>query len=309
MSHPLEFRDSTRAEESVRSGSTTFGPTIHLLVVDMQVDFCDPAGALYVPGAEGDLQRLVRFIHAHGELIRGITCSLDSHLPFQIFHPAWWVDAEGHHPPPFTVVRYDDIRDGRWVPAMEPEWSARYVESLQKRARKELTIWPYHCLIGSPGHALAPEMMAAVLWHSLARGCQPTWWMKGSIPGTEHYSILRPEIPVPGHPEGATGREVLDLLGAADYLVVAGEAKSHCVLETVEDLVEAFVDRPDLLERICVLEDCTSAIRHPDVDSETATDERFAEFARKGIRLLRSTDPLPPPIVTDTPTRTAPGKR
>ena len=27
---------------------------IHLLVIDGQVDFCDPSGALYVPGADDE---------------------------------------------------------------------------------------------------------------------------------------------------------------------------------------------------------------------------------------------------------------
>jgi nicotinamidase-related amidase len=29
----------------------------HLLVIDPQVDFCDPSGSLYVPGAEDDMGR------------------------------------------------------------------------------------------------------------------------------------------------------------------------------------------------------------------------------------------------------------
>jgi nicotinamidase/pyrazinamidase len=268
-------------------------PGIHLLVVDMQVDFCHPAGALYVPGAREDLQRLIRFIYRQAGQITDITCSLDSHLPFQIFHPAWWVDSRGTHPPPFTIIRYDDVIDGRWRPVLEPEWSVRYTRSLQQQARKELTIWPYHCLIGSPGHSLDPDLLSAILWHSLARGSQPNWWIKGSIPKTEHYSIVRPEIPVPEHPLSTKSQDLLDLLTASEYIFIAGEAKSHCVLETVEDLVEEFADRQDLLQRIYLLEDCTSPIRHPDIDYETVTDRRFADFVRKGIHVTRTTDPLP----------------
>ena len=268
-------------------------PGIHLLIVDMQVDFCHADGALSVPGAREDLQRLIRFIRRRAEQIAGITCTLDSHLPLQIFHPAWWADRNGEHPPPFTVIGHEDVVDGTWVPLLEPEWSARYTRSLQRLGRSELTVWPYHCLIGSPGHCLDPDLLAAVLWHSLARGTQPNWWMKGSIPGTEHYSILRPEIPVPGHPLGTGGRELLDLLEASDSIFIAGEAKSHCVLETVEDLVEEFADRPDVLGRIFVLQDCTSSIRHPVIDYEAATNARFAQLARRGIHLVDSTDPLP----------------
>ena len=266
---------------------------VHLLVVDMQVDFCHPAGALYVPGAQDDLRRLIQFIYRRAGQITEITCSLDSHLPLQIFHAAWWADRTGAHPPPFTVISHDDVIDRRWVPLLEPAWSAAYTASLQRQGRYDLTIWPYHCLIGSPGHLLDPELLSAVLWHSLARGAQPHWWMKGSIPKTEHYSILQPEIPVPEHPQSRKSRDLLDLLGAADYLFIAGEAKSHCVLETVEDLVEEYIDRSDVLKRIFVLEDCTSSIRHPAIDYETIANRRFARCARTGIRLVKSTDPLP----------------
>ena len=268
-------------------------PGVHLLIVDMQVDFCHADGALSVPGAREDLQRLIRFILRNAEQISGITCSLDSHLPLQIFHPAWWADRNGEHPPPFTMIGHEDLVDGTWVPLLEPEWSAQYTRSLRRLGRNELTIWPYHCLIGSPGHCLDPDLLTAVLWHSLARGTQPTWWMKGSIPGTEHYSILRPEIPVPGHPLNTGCRELLDLLETSDLIFIAGEAKSHCVLETVEDLVEEYADRPDVLGRVFVLQDCTSSIRHPEIDYEALANARFAEFCQKGIHLVDSTDPLP----------------
>jgi nicotinamidase/pyrazinamidase len=272
---------------------------VHLLVVDMQVDFCHPTGALFVPGAQDDLRRLIRFIYRRAGRITDITCSLDSHLPLQIFHPAWWADSTGAHPPPFTIIRHDDVIDGKWTPLFEPEWSVRYTGSLQRQGRNDLTIWPYHCLIGSAGHLLDPELLSAVLWHSLARGSQPHWWMKGSIPKTEHYSILQPEIPVPEHPQGTRSRDLLDLLEASDYIFIAGEARSHCVLETVEDLVEGFADRPQILDRIYVLQDCTSSIRHPAIDYESITDRRFADLERNGIHLVNSTDPLPLQLVRD----------
>ncbi len=282
---------SEAARADLRPASQDHAKT-HLLIVDMQVDFCHSAGTLYVPGAQDDLKRLIRFIYRQAQYITNITCSLDSHLPFQIFHPAWWVDRAGRNPPPFTTITHDDAASGRWRPLLEPEWSVEYTRRLQEQAKKALTIWPYHCLIGSPGHSLDPELLSAVIWHSLARRTQPVLWTKGSIPRTEFYSVLQPEIHVPDHPGGGKSQELLDLLQSADRLLIAGEARSHCVLETVEDLVEEFSGRPELLGRMYVLLDCTSPIRHPSVDYEATTNERFAEFARKGVRLVRSTDEL-----------------
>ena len=71
---------------------------IMLLIVDMQVDFCHDGGALYVPGAQDDIRRLSQFIFNHAAALTDIVCTLDSHLPFQIFHPAWWADEAGNHP-------------------------------------------------------------------------------------------------------------------------------------------------------------------------------------------------------------------
>jgi nicotinamidase/pyrazinamidase len=284
-------------EIALQAGKVNLPPAdrlkIHLLIVDMQVDFCHTAGSLYVEGAQEDLQRLIRFIYRQAEHITSITCSLDSHVPFQIFHPAWWVDGSGNHPPPFTVITYDDVIKRKWQPQLEPEWSTQYTLRLREQAKKELVIWPYHCLTGSIGHTLDPELFSAILWHTLAWNSGLTWWNKGSIPQTEFYSIIQPEIPVPEHPQGGKSQDLLDLLEVSEYIFIAGEAASHCVLETVEDLVGEFGSQPEILESIFILEDCTSLIGHPEIDYAAITRQRFAEFARKGVHFVKSTDPLP----------------
>jgi nicotinamidase-related amidase len=264
-----------------------------LLIIDMQVDFCHAGGALYVPGALDDLRRLIEFIYTHAERISHITCSLDSHYPFQIFHPAWWVDAHGKHPAPFTIISAEEVEQGRWRPLFKPEWSSQYVQRLQEDAKKQLTIWPYHVPIGGVGNALDPELWSAVFWHSLARKSQPTWWTKGSIPQTEHYSILKPEIETPDEPQGTLSTGFVRALAEYDALLIAGEAESHCVLETAEDLVEAFQGRPDQLSKIHILQDCTSPVRHPEVDFHAMAQQRFSEYEKVGLRFINSTDPLP----------------
>lgn len=264
---------------------------VHLLIVDMQVDFCHEQGALYVPGAEGDIRRLIEFIFRHGHHITTITCTLDSHLPFQIFHPPWWADAEGNHPPPLTLITAADVETGRWRPLVKPQWSRTYVQRLEAKAKKRLTIWPYHVMIGGPGNALDTELWQAVQWHALARKSQPAWLRKGRVPQSEHYSAIQPEIPVPGHPQGGKQTAYLDMLRAADVVFVAGEAQSHCVLETLEDLVVEF--KRDQLQKVHVLSDCTSSVVHPEIDFEAMALERFAEFAEAGINFVESTDPLP----------------
>ncbi len=266
---------------------------IHLVIIDMQIDFCHAQGSLNVPGAVGDIQRTIEFIYNNAERITNITCSLDSHLPHQIFHPAWWADADGNHPAPFTMITYEDIKNGVWRPLVMPVQSTNYVKTLEEQAKKTLTIWPYHVMIGGIGNALDPELWTAVIWHSLARKTQPTWLTKGSIPQTEHYSIIQPEVPVPNHPLGGKNKAFLDTLDDADVVVIAGEAESHCVLETVEDLVEDFGSKLDALQKIYFLRDCTSPVQHPDVDFHAIALNRFADFEKKGVNFVDSTDKLP----------------
>jgi nicotinamidase/pyrazinamidase len=266
---------------------------IHLVIIDMQVDFCHEKGSLYVPGSIGDIQRTIEFIYNNADRITNITCSLDSHLPHQIFHPAWWTDADGNHPTPFTLISYEDIKTGKWRPLVAPVQSTNYVKKLEEDAKKTLTIWPYHVMIGSVGNALDPELYTAVIWHSIARKTQPTWLTKGSIPLTEHYSIIQPEVAVPNHPMGGKNKAFLDMLSDADTVIVAGEAESHCVLETVEDLVEDFSKKPDALQKIHFLRDCTSPVLHPDIDFHAIAMKRFAEFEKQGVNFIDSSDSLP----------------
>jgi len=266
---------------------------VHLMLIDMQVDFCHARGNLYVPGALADIRRTIEFIYRNAERITHISCSLDSHLPGQIFTPSWWIDQDGNHPAAFTIITWQDVQAGRWRPLVEPQWSVEYVRQLEQGHKKQLCIWPYHVQIGSLGHALDPELWSAVFWHSLARRTQPIWLTKGSVPLTEHYSILQPEVPVPDRPGGGKDQAFMRTLAQADYIIIAGEAESHCVLETVEDLVEEFGDRPEMLRKVLFLRDCTSPVLHPEIDFHAIALGRFAGFERMGVRFINSTDPLP----------------
>lgn len=264
---------------------------VHLLLIDMQVDFCHRQGSLYVPGAEADIRRLIEFIFSHAGQITAITCTLDSHLPFQIFHPNWWADSDGNHPDPFTLISHEDVQNGRWQPLVMPEFSQAYVAQLEQKAKKVLTIWPYHVLIGSVGNGLDAALWSAVTWHGLARQSQPAYLQKGRVPQSEHYSAIQPEIDIPEHPQGQLHQGVLDSLAAADYLLVAGEAASHCVLETLADLVKQW-SRPQL-ERVYVLRDCMSPVQHPEIDFAVMVEEQFAQFAEAGMQFVTSSDRLP----------------
>jgi nicotinamidase-related amidase len=261
--------------------------------VDAQVDFVHEDGALSVPGAVADTRRTIEWIYRHLGEITTIAASLDSHLPVQIFYPAWWVNHTGEHPAPFTLISWEDIETGRWFPTREKAWSETYVRLLETQAKKVLTIWPYHTMIGTSGHQITPALYESMIYHSAVRDSQPILLNKGSIAKTEHYSILEPEVKVPENPLGMLNMDFINLVHDHDLVYIAGQAKSHCVLETVHSLVNHFGEtNPDLLKRLRLLEDATSSVVHPDIDFDAMAREAFFSFQAKGIQLTSTQSPL-----------------
>lgn len=263
-----------------------------LLLVDPQVDFVHTDGALSVPGAVDDTRRTIEWLFAHAGAITAIAASLDSHIPTQIFFPTWWVDAAGNHPTPFTPISSEDVDRKRWRSLYERSWSMTYVHRLEADARKTLMIWPYHTLIGTPGHAVTPALYEAIAYHSAARQSQPRFLTKGSIPKTEHYSLREPEVKVPLHAEGDLNTMFLEHLASYDLIYVAGQAKSHCVLETVRSVMRYFADMPGEISKWRVLTDCMSSVAHPEIDFDALADEALARYADQGLKLVTSQDPI-----------------
>ena len=277
-----------------------------LLLVDLQRDFCLPAGALFVAGRSGDgavadNRRLVEFLYRNLSAITETVVTLDSHLPHQIFFPAFWVDADGRPLQPHRTVSVEQIAAGEarprpglaaWLsPAGEP-WLREQVEDycrrLEDQGRYSLYLWPPHCLLGSPGHCLAGVVEEARLFHAFARGAEAAVEVKGTFPLTEHYSVLRPEVVLAhdGRLIGEGSEALVSRLLAADRVVVAGQAASHCVRSTLEDLLELLRDRaPDRVERVWILEDCMSAVTVPDGAGGYAAD--FTEEARAALERCR----------------------
>ncbi|MFZ5471979.1 MAG: nicotinamidase, partial [Myxococcota bacterium] len=205
--------------------------------IDAQVAFCTPGASLFVPGAVEDTRRAIEWIYRNLGRLTALHFSLDTHRIFQIFHPAWWVDSEGRHPPPFTPIFHEEVRAGRWRPTSHPTESTEYTQKLEATGKYVLTIWPYHALLGGLSHALVPALMEAAIFHAAARG-QPTHFeMKGTHPLTENYSVLSPEVTeLGGQVVGGFNASFVERLMELDRVYVFGQAKSHCVLATLRDL-------------------------------------------------------------------------
>lgn len=263
---------------------------IFLLLIDAQVDFIHEDGALSVPGAIDDTRRTVEWMYDHMGEITTIGASLDSHVPIQIFHPPWWVDADGNHPEPFTTIPHEDVRSGKWRPLYLPEWSVTYTEKLEEDSKKILMIWPYHVLIGTPGQTLIPALYEAIAYHTIARQSQPVLLTKGTIPKSEHYSAVEPEVKVEDHPNGGLNTEFMDKLAEHDLIYIAGQARSHCVLETVSSMMRYYP--PEVVKKMRILSDAMSSVAHPEIDFDAMADETFGRFQEHGLTLTDTTEAI-----------------
>jgi len=285
-----------------------------LVLVDCQNTFCIPGHELFVAGRSGngaveDNVRLCEFIYRNLPLLTQIALTMDTHSAIQIFHPIFWVDEAGEHPAGAqTIITPDDVERGVWrvnpaiagsVPGRDYEWLSRYalhyVRALSA-GRYPLMVWPYHAMLGGVGHALVSAVEEAVFFHGIARAAPTRFEVKGSNPLTENYSVLSPEVldGPDGAPIATKNVTLIEHLLGFDAVIVAGQAKSHCVAWSVQDLLgEAQARDPDLAGRVYVLEDCTSPVVVPDVvDFTEAADEAFRRFAEAGMHLVRSTQPL-----------------
>jgi nicotinamidase-related amidase len=286
---------------------------IALLLVDIQNTFCLPDFELYVGGRSGtgavdDNRRLAAFIYTNLGRLTEITATFDTHQAIQIFHAIYLIDEDGRHPAPHTQVSAEDILSGRWQfnPAVahsldiSPEYGqeqlTHYIQQLEARQKYALTIWPYHSMLGGIGHALVPTIEEAVFFHTIGRSAQAEYIIKGANPFTESYSAIGPEVleDAAGKQLARKNDQVIRLVEQFDAVLVGGQAKSHCVAWTMEDLLSEIQARdPALAGKVYLLEDCTSPVVVPGViDYTPQADAAFQRFAAAGMHVVRSTDPL-----------------
>lgn len=233
---------------------------LQLLVIDPQIDFCDPNGALYVPGADEDMKRLSGLVQTLKGKLTDVHVTVDSHQKVDISHPIWWKDSSGATPSPFTIITADDMRNGKWT-TRQPSFFKRtlaYLEALETGGRYPHCIWPEHCLIGSEGHGVYPEFFGA-LQEWTERFATVNFVTKGSNPWTEHFSAVQAEVPDPKDPSTQINTGLIQTLEEADILLLAGEALSHCLANTGKDVAANFSD-PRYVEKITLLTDATSNV-------------------------------------------------
>jgi nicotinamidase-related amidase len=253
---------------------------VHLVIIDPQDDFCfpgspsygdpqspdfvpgKPQGALFVDRADEDMKRLTKFIKRTQEKLQAIHCTLDSHHLVDIAHPIFWVDRDGKHPNPFTIITADEVEAGEWRTSKvgRNKRGLDYVRALRKNDRYPLCIWPPHCLIGSKGAAVVPELQDEMNCWAERHNRTIGYVTKGSNPWTEHYSAVIADVPDPEDPTTQLNAGFIHTLEEADIILLAGEAGSHCLANTVRDIANNFADE-SYVKKFFLLEDATSPVQ------------------------------------------------
>lgn len=277
---------------------------VSLLLIDEQNDFISPNGELSVPGAVEDTERLCRFIYKFMYQIYRIHCTMDWHTTSHIFFPSAWtygkdcIGADGNHHEkgehvvPNTVITVEGINSGDFETALPNRKKAlTYVKNVDKSKQNagnntpdELRIWNYHTQANTWGAALEGMLNKMVAYHTIVRDCKPMYYYKGQDQYSEQYGAIEAEY----SPEDEIRLDILNILEDPRLvrLYFAGQAKSHCALRTLWQIVKYYANRPEILNKIWVLEDCMSCIP----GFEKATEEKMEEMRQMGVHFIKSTE-------------------
>lgn len=258
---------------------------VDLLIIDPQVDFCDPKGALFVKGADEDMNRVAAMINRIGPKLNDIHVTMDTHHFIDVAHPVYWKDSSGKHPAPFTIITKDEVKNGKWVTTL-PSLQKRaldYVTQLENNGRYPLCVWPPHCLIGSEGHKVQPIVFDALLKWETENFAMVDYVTKGSNIYTEHYSAVKADVPDASDPSTQINTALIKTLMETDIIAIMGEASSHCVANTVRDIANEFGDDSHV-KKMVFIQDGTSAVP----GFEKMASDFVAEMTARGMQLSTS---------------------
>jgi nicotinamidase-related amidase len=262
---------------------------VHLLLIDPQLDFCDPTGSLFVPGAKEDMERVGAMIKRAGGKLADIHVTLDQHHRLDVAHPLMWRDKDGNPPAPFTIITAKEIEEGVWTP-VRPSFTRKmieYAKGLEFGNRYPLCVWPPHCLIGTPGACIVEPIREALdAWVNDSPAIVD-FVSKGSNIWTEHYSGVKAEVPDPGDPSTQLNTRLIQALEEADEILIAGEAGSHCLANTVRDIADGF-SNDSYVAKFVLITDGTS----PVPTFEKLQDDFIAEMTAKGMKTVKAEEVL-----------------
>lgn len=257
-----------------------------LLIIDPQNDFCDlPGAALPVGGAVADMGRLVALMQS--TRVDAITVTLDSHPSVAVERTTFWKTAAGDAPEPFTWVTLADVTSGKCVPrdaALVPKVEGM-LRQLAQRGRPGLVVWPVHCVTGTWGHNIYGPVADQLAAWEFAHQRPVRKVLKGEYPLTEHFGVFEADAP---DAEVASTQFNTPLAQAltqgVEVLLLAGEAGSHCVVASFDQLSRYLDTQGGARPRVVLLGDCMS----PVAGFEAAQASFFARALAWGAEIMTS---------------------
>jgi nicotinamidase/pyrazinamidase len=270
-------------------------------IIDPQDDFMDD-GALPVPGAKADMDRLAKMITRLEDVWNALNVTLDQHQRLHIAHKYFWQNQKGKMPDDYQMIFPDDVSAEIWLPKYPnarpkaaggkktlQEYALEYTTALKTNSNKTLMIWPVHCLIAHPGSNIYAPLAAALDQWADNNFATINYVAKGSHPLTEHFGGLKAEVPLASDSSTGLRVDVLESLSDADIIFLAGEALSHCVMATVNQIVDN-ID-PKLVSKFHIIRDCTSPVPQPPgggPDFPALAEEWLVEMEKKGMHITTS---------------------
>lgn len=251
---------------------------VQLIIVDPQNDFMGNddgtplaetlsdgtvrTASLSVKGGISDMKRGAKLVSRVGSKLSEIHITLDSHHTLHIAHPEMWVDENGKHPAPYTIITPDDFKAGIWR-TRNPAHRARvmkYLNDLYTSGAIHM-IWPPHCRIGTWGHNVEANLEVALSkWEREFMGVVD-YVTKGSAVWEEHFGGLMAEVQDPDDPSTQLNTGLITTIQEADIAAILGEASSHCVKKTVEQLADNIGD--EHIKKLVLISDCMSPVPQP----------------------------------------------
>lgn len=144
------------------------------------------------------------------------------------------------------------------------------VNPANPRETYETRLWPDHCVVGTPGNELVPELDAAVFDHVV---------LKGREPRVEMYSAFRSPLRDP--PLTGAVSELAEKLAEKEItdVFIVGLAGDYCVKNTA-------LDSASLGWRTYAIKEGTRS-----VGGEAGWRETVSEMEAKGVRVIHADGP------------------